>query len=232
MTEDANKEEKKTVPEDSTEAYKKVVELLNDPKEVAAAAARLGMKLAPTQEPAKKEDEIVEPETVELPENATPADMVAAFNQALKNQKEYLSKVHKRELDTVKKEQMERERTKQAQTIQQFAQKAKHFKELYNDIEAFYNTGKNTIEEAYKKALKLNDKDDPEMGITFNKPKTTTLEQDNLLRITSPKLSDEASTDEDKKPKFTNTADAVKANLRDIIANDPKAADVLNEENA
>lgn len=228
--ENANNGEQKSVV-DPTESYRKVVELLNDPKEVMAAAARLGLKVSSAQEQAKKEPAIAEPEVVELPEDAQPKDIIAAFNEALKRQREYLTTTHKAELENVKKSQIEAERAKQSQTIQQFAQKATHFKELFNDIEAFYNTGKFSIEEAYKKALKLNDKDDPKMGISFEK-KSTTSEQDSFLKLTSPKLTDEASNSDEKVEKFANTQEAAKAKLREMVASDPKVAQLLTEENS
>ena len=219
----ANNDSKKALSVDE------LAEQLNNPAVLQMAIAKAStLGMLPKQEPVKqevKEEEDDAPEPIDLPEDATMKDVIAAFNKTLGDHLKYMSKQFDKKqqgvIQTVKAEKAQTERQK----VQEFAKgKEKYFQDpaFFKKMDQLYSTGV-SIEEAFEDAKKiLGAKDEPKKEA--KKQEATQLPVTNIS-------SSEGSDDDDKKAKgYTKTEDASKAALAKIMADMPDAAKIISGE--
>jgi hypothetical protein len=137
-------------------SFDELMEKLRDPALLQAAAAKAGLVLAaPKREEAAKKREMPK---LELPEDATPAQIAEAFNKGLQNLVGFFQAETEEKTSAVRQEVSRNEQAKIAKDIKAFATSKKDFDELLPMIEPFWNTGKYSIQEAYELGRKASGK--------------------------------------------------------------------------
>ena len=145
------------MPEEKKDlSFDELMEKLRDPALLQAAAAKAGLVLAaPRREEGSKKREMPK---IELPEDATPAQIAEALNKGLQNLVGFFQAETEEKTSAVRQEVGRNEQAKIAKEIKEFAKGKKDFDELLPMIEPFWNTGKYSIQEAYELGRKASGK--------------------------------------------------------------------------
>jgi len=212
-------------------SFADAMELMKDPKALAAAAAMHGFQLqvpgTTNKKDDDKEEQITPPGDIELDENATSKDVLAAMQKLMKQNNDYLLKHMEKSTKSYDKKLQSLKYEQQANEVNRFIKKHKVPQELLSDMDAFYRKGE-SLEDSYEKAKKLNGIKDEVSKDKEDKPSKS----DEKPIRKSPRISEEAEGDKDGVEKVApkSIGEAARNTMKDMIANDPDVSKILSGE--
>jgi hypothetical protein len=220
------------MPEETKKlSVEELMNALNDPSLVYAAAAKHGLKVvspadehrAALPEPKKRKERPV----FSVPEDAEVKDIVKSVAEYLTKQTEYLEEFAGSKSEEVRGEFRMTEERKQLNKIKDFAKTKPDFNEHIPIMEPLVASGKYTVEEAYEIASKAKPGAGDKKTESATQPTVTTP----ATKVSSFKTSDEGGTPQGTLiPKHASMEDAIKANFNRMIAADPSLKAAFSEE--
>jgi hypothetical protein len=217
MAQESSSKEQKAEPEIT---YKQAMEMMKDPKVLAAAAAMHGFQLqAPGQQRKEEPEEKLEaPKGIELGEDASTKDVLSALQKLIQDNNAYLLKHIERSGKDVDKKLQSYEYKQQANEVTKFIKTHKHAEKLLPDMDAFWKKG-DTLDEAYEKAKKLHNITEEETAPAKSPVKDSAPANPPKK---SPRIAEEAGDDSDREPVAPKSIDeAARNSLKDMIAKNP-----------
>jgi len=210
------KEEKK---EEKKLTFDELMAQINDPSIAHAVAAKFGFKLEKPGLPPPEKKEKKELPKLEIPEDASPADIAKLVNEHTLKVAAYYEEIAEAKTKAVRAEFESKEQAEIARKIDTFKATHKNFNDVIDVMDALWVTGKYTLEEAYEKACKA--KGVEPTGPEFEEKKSKESAAGGT-KISSIKSSEEAgSAAESKVAKVTSLHDAVKTSLDELKVKNP-----------
>ena len=148
-----------------------------------------------------------------------------------KVEREYFEKKLDARTKKVQKEVDRKDATTLAQKVEQFRKTHKHFDKIIQDVDmCFRKSG--DLEEAYKKACKMNDLDPEESGEKAGSKKAQAASDDSKKKPIprTPRTSEDTGEEEGAKKTFKSPREAAEASLKAMLANDSTILSVINDE--
>jgi len=208
-------------------SWEELMAQITDPNMAHAIAAKFGKKFADDVLPPSKKIEAKKRPELVLPEDGDQEKTNKALIDYIKELTSYMDGRIEERTTEVRGEMQAKESAKIAKEIQQFKATHNDFDKYVEDIDALWVTGRYTLEECYKKALKANGiSEEGEKKGTKPQASGSSIDDSSVKKVSSIKSSEEAgSAEDDKTPKYKTLRDAVKANYGKITTEHPEYLD-------